>query len=431
MKTSFTPEQLADPATTASEKAIRTCVHCGFCTATCPTYVLLGDERDSPLGRIYMIQQMLEKDAAPTPEVVTHIDRCLSCLGCVTTCPSGVDYMHLIDHARVHVAKTYRRPLGERMLRWMLATLMPHRGRFAAALWLGPMVAPFAGLADALGARRMAAMMRTARARRIRVAAEPPGEPGGTRGRVIMQAGCVEPVLRPRYQAAAARLLTRLGYAVLRAPEEGCCGSIVHHLGREEEALKMIRATVDGWAAILDAGPVEAIVVTASGCGVTIKDYGFMLRNDPAYADKAARVSKLARDISEFVRADALQAAPGARKLRVAWQAPCTLQHGHKIGGQPKALLERAGVDVVTPAEAHLCCGSAGTYSMLQPEIADRLGKRKAAALEALKPDVIATANIGCAMHLAVRTGVPVVHIAELLDWATGGPAPAGLETKA
>jgi glycolate oxidase iron-sulfur subunit len=246
-----------------------------------------------------------------------------------------------------------------------------------------------------------------------------------------MQAGCVEPVLRPRYQAAAARLLTRLGYAVLRAPEEGCCGSIVHHLGREEEALKMIRATVDGWAAILDAGPVEAIVVTASGCGVTIKDYGFMLRNDPAYADKAARMSKLARDISEFVRADALQAAPGARKLRVAWQAPCTLQHGHKIGGQPKALLERAGFDVVTPADAHLCCGSAGTYSMLQPEIADRLGKRKAASLEALNPDVIATANIGCAVRIAVRTGVPVVHIAELLDWATGGPAPAGLETKA
>jgi glycolate oxidase iron-sulfur subunit len=429
MKTSFTREQLADPATAASEKAIRTCVHCGFCTATCPTYVLLGDERDSPRGRIYLMQQMLEQQAKPTREVVTHIDRCLSCLGCETTCPSGVEYRRLVDHARAYVEDNHRRGAMDRWIRWALAKVLPYRQRFAAALALGRLASPLAGIMNALGAKRMAAMMQMAGASGTSaVSAEKSVAAGAYKGRVILQGGCIEPVLRPGYQAAAARLITRAGYEVVRAPGEGCCGSLVHHLGREVEALGFVRKAVDVWSATLEAEPVDAIIVTVSGCGTTIKDYGFLLRNDPAYAARAARISALAKDISEFLPPEVMPPVSNEKKLRVAWHSPCSLQHGQKILSPPKPLLERAGFEVVTPAEAHMCCGSAGTYSILQPEIADELGRRKAKSLEALKPDVIATANIGCAVHVGARTGVPVVHIAELLDWATGGPAPAGLD---
>jgi glycolate oxidase iron-sulfur subunit len=424
MKTEFRPEQLDDPSTATSEKAIRTCVHCGFCTATCPTYVLLGDERDSPRGRIYLIKGMLEANATPTTEVVTHIDRCLSCLGCVTTCPSGVDYMHLIDHARVHVEKTYRRPLPDRLLRWALTKILPDRSRFAAALALGRLASPLRSLFDVLGARRVATLLRMTKA-------GPAFEPELTesktaiarKGAVLMQAGCIEPVLRPAFQAATTRLLNHLGYDVVRAQTEVCCGSIPHHLGNADVALDLIRRNIDAWSDRLDS--IDAIIVTASGCGTTIKDYGFLLRSDPAYAARAAKVSALAKDISEFVAPGPPTSAP---KLRIAYHAACSLQHGQNIIAQPRRLLQQAGFEVVTPADAHLCCGSAGTYSILQPEIAGRLGDRKTASLEALKPDAIAVGNIGCALHIGLRTGIPVVHIAELLDWAAGGPKPKALE---
>jgi glycolate oxidase iron-sulfur subunit len=427
MKTEFSPEQLADPATATSEKAIRTCVHCGFCTATCPTYVLLGDERDSPRGRIYLIKEMLEKDQTPTREVVTHIDRCLSCLGCTTTCPSGVDYMHLIDHARAHVEDRYRRPVGERVLRWLLAKVLPHRDRFAAALSLGRLVSPLAGAFRAAGAKRLAAMLTMARAERaneVSLDESPSASPG--RQRVILQAGCAEPVLRPGYQAAASRLLNRLGYNVARAPDEGCCGGLTHHMGRKRDALAAVRRNVDLWSAMIEEGDVVAIIVTASGCGVTIKDYGHLLRNDEAYAARAAKVSALVKDISVFLTPQMVKPV-GGTKLRVAYHGACSLQHGQKVTLAPKRLLEACGFEVVTPADAHLCCGSAGTYNILQPEIAGRLGEKKAASLEALKPDVIATGNIGCAVQIGAQTGVPVVHVVELLDWATGGPKPKAL----
>jgi len=426
MRTEFAPEQLADPATATSEKAIRTCVHCGFCTATCPTYVLLGDERDSPRGRIWLIKDMLERNVAPTSEVVTHIDRCLSCLACTTTCPSGVDYMHLIDHARVHVEQTYRRPPLDRALRWALAKVLPHRGRFSTALGLGRIFAPLSGVVARLpGGGRLAAMLKLAKgnpAHGPKINSSP--ATGVRQGRVILQAGCAEPVLRPDFQAATARLLNRLGYDVDRAPNEDCCGSLAHHMGREGEALAFVKRNVDAWSAVMDG--VDAIMVTASGCGATIKEYGFLLRNDPDYAVRAARISSLAKDIAEFVAPGALP-APQLPKIRVAYHAACSLQHGQKIVAQPARLLKAAGFDVVTPADAHLCCGSAGTYNILQPEIADRLGERKAASLEALKADVIATGNIGCAVQIGARTSIPVVHVAELLDWATGGPKPKAL----
>jgi glycolate oxidase iron-sulfur subunit len=418
MRTSFTPDQLTDPATSTSEGAIRACVHCGFCTATCPTYVLLGDERDSPRGRIWLIKDMLEKDAAPTPEVVTHIDRCLSCLACTTTCPSGVDYMHLIDHARAHVEEHFKRPLPDRALRWLLAKVLPHRSRFAFAATLARLTT-FIPLAGRLAAMRTMAVR------------DPPQSPnlksGSTtaprKGRVILQAGCAEPILRPQHQDAVARLLNRSGYDVVRAAKEGCCGALVHHLGREAEARAFVRRNVDLWWPLVEGDDVAAIIVTASGCGTTVKDYGFLLRGEPAYAARASKISALAKDISEFLPADGLP-RPAIAKIRVAFHSACSLQHGQKITTQPRRLLERAGFEVVTPTDAHLCCGSAGTYAILQPEIADRLGARKAATLDALKPDVIATSNIGCALHIGARTGTPVVHIAELLDWASGGPKP-------
>ncbi|MBP9234061.1 MAG: glycolate oxidase subunit GlcF [Hyphomonadaceae bacterium] len=427
MKTTFAPEQLNDPATATSEKAIRNCVHCGFCTATCPTYVLLGDERDSPRGRIYLIKDMLEKNATPTAEVVTHIDRCLSCLSCTTTCPSGVDYMHLIDHARLHVENTYQRPITDRLMRWALLTILPHRARFGAAIALGKLVSPLQGLFEKLGAKRIAALLRMARTSKASAAELASSKAMSARkGSVLLQSGCIEPVLRPEFQAATVRLLNRQGYDVARAPGETCCGALAHHLGQEDEALTMARRNVDAWSTSRDEA--GAIVVTASGCGSMIKDYGFLLRNDPAYATRAASISALARDISEFVAMDSQPVTAATRKIRIAYHAACSLQHGQKITTHPRRLLEQAGFEVVTPVDAHLCCGSAGTYSILQPEIANRLGDRKAATLEALAPVAIAVGNIGCAQHIGMRTALPVVHIAELLDWAAGGPCPKALE---
>ena len=424
MQTSFTPAQLEDPDTAVSETVIRKCVHCGFCTATCPTYVLLGDELDSPRGRIYLMKQMLETEAKPTSEVVRHIDRCLSCLSCMTTCPSGVNYGHLVDHARAYIEQRYRRPLGERLIRALLAWVLPHPRRFRLALALARLARPARGL---FGKGPLGAMLALAPARPVR----PPGVEVLTliapRGRIVLLQGCAEPVLRPSTREAAVRLLHRAGYQVVFAPGEGCCGSLVHHMGRQAEALADARRNVDAWTREIEGRGLDAIVVTASGCGATVKDYGFMLRDDPAYAAKAARVSALARDISELLAMIELPPMAAPERLTVAYHAACLLQHGQQLRDLPKRLLEAAGFTVRTPADAHLCCGSAGTYNLLQPAIAGQLGDRKVETLARLRPDVIATGNIGCAMQIGVRTSTPVVHTVELLDWASGGPRPAAL----
>jgi len=430
MQTSFSPELLADPAMAASEAVIRKCVHCGFCTATCPTYVLLGDELDSPRGRIYLMKDMLENQREPTAEVVKHIDRCLSCLSCMTTCPSGVNYMHLVDHARAYIEGRYRRPRLERLIRHMLAMVLPYPRRFRFALSLARLVRPAAPLAGRFPALRPVAAMLTLAPRRMPARAPAPASAApaastvpATKRRVALLQGCAEPVLRPEFRAAALRLLSRAGFNVVLASGEGCCGALVHHMGKEKASLEAARRNVDVWSREIEENGLEAIVVTASGCGVTIRDYGFMLRGDPAYAEKAARVSALAMDITELLDATALPAGNG-RNLRVAYHAACSLQHGQKVTQAPRRLLSAAGYDVRLPAEAHLCCGSAGTYNILQPEIAGQLGDRKAANLDRLEADVIATGNIGCVVQIAQRTGTPIVHIVELLDWATGGPPP-------
>jgi glycolate oxidase iron-sulfur subunit len=428
MQTSFTLAQLADPHVSESEKILRACVHCGFCTATCPTYVLDGNELDSPRGRIYLIKEMLENDRPATEEVTRHVDRCLSCLACMTTCPSGVHYMHLVDHARVHIESTYRRPLAERLLRAVLAKVMPFPQRFWLALHGALIAKPLAPLAEAVGLRRIAAMLRLSPWRRPHRPLAPqifPAAAGAEKGRrVALLTGCVNDILAPEINAAAIRVLTRHGVEVVLARGAGCCGSLVHHMGREDEALAQARANIDAWSA---AGRLDAIVITASGCGTTVKDYGFMLRTDSAYAERAARISKLAQDISEYLASLSLAGKPQERALVVAYHAACSLQHGQRITRQPKDVLAKLGFAVKDVPDGHLCCGSAGTYNILQPDIARRLRERKVGTIERLRPDVIAAGNLGCITQIAAGTDIPAVHTVELIDWATGGPCPSAL----
>jgi len=431
MQTNFTLAQLADPNIAESEKILRACVHCGFCTATCPTYVLLGDELDSPRGRIYLIKEMLEHDRPADAEVTKHIDRCLSCLACMTTCPSGVHYMHLVDHARTHVEHTYRRPLPDRLMRGLLAWLMPYPQRFRLALRAAPLGKPFAPLIDLIGMKRIAAMLRLAPWRLPRAA--PLGRThlpqGRRRGRVALLSGCVDPVVMPWIREAAVRLLTRHGIEVVLARGEACCGSLIHHMGREHQALAQVKNNVDAWTREIEGEGLDAILITASGCGTTVKDYGFMLRTDAAYAAKAAKVSALTRDISEYLATLNLPKAK-PRGLKVAYHSACSMQHGQKITREPKELLTRAGFEVRDVPEGHLCCGSAGTYNIMQSEIADRLRARKVANIEQTAPDIVAAGNIGCLVQIGQGTGIPVVHTVELLDWATGGPQPKALAGK-
>ncbi len=430
MQTSFTLAQLADPDVAESEKILRACVHCGFCTATCPTYVLDGNELDSPRGRIYLIKDMLEHDRPATADVVKHIDRCLSCLACMTTCPSGVHYMHLVDHARAHIEETYRRPLAERALRALLVWLMPHPRRFGPALHAARLAKPLAPLAAALGLNRLAAMLRLSPWRPPQRPLAPQTFPavGARQGRVALLAGCVNDLLAPEINAATIRVLTRHGIEVVLPDGAGCCGSLVHHMGRECEALGQARANINVWAAIEG---LDAILITSSGCGTTVKDYGFMLRGDPAYADRAARVASLAKDISEYLAGLPLEPGPDAPNHRapllVAYHSACSLQHGQRVTRQPKDLLAKLGFTVQDIAEGHLCCGSAGTYNILQPDIARRLRERKVGTIERLRPDVIAAGNIGCITQIAAGTALPVAHTVELIDWATGGPCPPTL----
>jgi glycolate oxidase iron-sulfur subunit len=432
MQTHFTAEQLQDPSFAASNQVLRTCVHCGFCTATCPTFVLLGDELDSPRGRIYLIKDMLEGNKPATEAVVRHVDRCLSCLSCMTTCPSGVNYMHLVDHARTYIEDTYKRPWHDRILRTVLARVLPSPGLFRAAMHGARVVRPVGALlrGRSMPMKRLRAMLRLAPA-----SLPQPGESarprvhaaqGPRRGRVALLTGCAQTVLAPAINEATIRLLTRLGIEVVVSDGVGCCGALTHHMGKHAAAMAAARAAIGGWHRDMAAGGLDAIVINTSGCGTTVKDYGFMFRAEPDdWRQKAEAVSALAMDISEYLEKIGYAPVRPAPDLRVAYHAACSLQHGQRVTAAPKALLRTAGFTVVEPRDAHLCCGSAGTYNIMQPDIAGRLRDRKLETIAVLEPDLIAAGNIGCLTQLGGK--IPAIHTVELLDWMAGGPEPAAL----
>ena len=430
MQTNFPPELLKDPAMARSESVIRRCVHCGFCTATCPTFQLLGDEADSPRGRIYMIKDMLESNRPADATTVKHVDRCLSCLSCMTTCPSGVHYMHLVDHARAHIERTYKRPLPERLLRRMLATVLPSPTLFRLSLMGARLARPFARF---LPGRLKGVVAMAPKSLPPPMDESPRVIPaqGPVKMRVALLLGCAQKVLDPEINAATIRLLTRHGAEVVIAEGAGCCGALTHHMGFASQAHAAAAANIRAWTPLRETGGLDAVVVNASGCGTTVKDYGHMFRDDPTLCDSAAIVASLARDVTEVMLELGLKPTEDTPPLRVAYHAACSLQHGQKITAAPKTLLKAAGFAVVEPAESHLCCGSAGTYNLLQPEIAGKLKTRKLANIARLKPDVIAAGNIGCMTQLSEGAPAPILHTAQLLDWATGGPKPAALEAVA
>jgi glycolate oxidase iron-sulfur subunit len=428
MQTNFSPEQLADPRTAEADKILQRCVHCGLCTATCPTYVLLGDERDSPRGRIYLMKDMFEGDHNASKEVTLHVDRCLSCLSCMTTCPGGVDYMHLVDLARAHIEDTYKRPVKNRVMRRLLMTVLPDPGRFRLALWGATLARPFRSLFRVIGLGEVASMLELA------PVTGPAGggltKPGvypaeGERTkRVALLTGCAQQALRSSINEATIRLLNRQGVEVVVPPDQVCCGALVHHMGREADALTAARHNVDAWWTVDRETPLDAVIINASGCGTVVKDYAHMLKRDAGYRERAEELAAKTKDITEFLEEIELAAPVIWSDLRIAYHSACSMQHGQRITAQPRALLRKAGFSVVEVPEGHICCGSAGTYNILQSQIASRLRERKIGNIESVKPDAVAAGNMGCIAQLQSAASVPVVHTVELLDWATGGPCP-------
>jgi len=430
MQTFFKPDQLIDPDFKRSNEILRACVHCGFCTATCPTYQVLGDELDSPRGRIYLIKDMLENNRIPDARTVKHIDRCLSCLACMTTCPSGVHYMHLIDHARAYINDHYKRPWHDRALRWVLAQVIPYPTRFRLALLGAKIARPFVRFVPDARLRAMISMA-------------PKQVPPVSRNddpqsfapiapkkkRVALMTGCAQRALNTDINDATIRVLRRFGCEVVIPKDQGCCGALTHHMGKVEASHASAEANIRAWMAEINGECLDAIVINTSGCGTTVKDYGHMFRDTPL-AQEAATISALAKDISE-VLVDLDLPKGDDKDMTIAYHAACSLQHGQKIKDHPKTLLKHAGFRVAEPRDPHLCCGSAGTYNLLQPEISGQLKDRKVKTLEAVNPDIIAAGNIGCMMQIGSATSVPIVHTVELIDWATGGPKPAALTQSA
>ncbi|CUH85239.1 glycolate oxidase subunit GlcF [Thalassovita mediterranea] len=429
MQTTFTEEQLKDPGIQRANEILRACVHCGFCTATCPTYQVLGDELDSPRGRIYQIKDMLENERVPDEKTVKHVDRCLSCLACMTTCPSGVHYMHLVDHAREYIENNYKRPFTDRVLRWVLAQILPYPMRFRLALMGAKIGRPFARL---MPDARLRAMLEMAPKHIPPVSRNDDPQTFTSeqprKMRVALMTGCAQKALNTDINDATIRLLKRMGCDVVIPEGAGCCGALTHHMGKTKNSHDAAAKNIRSWIREMDGEGLDAIVINTSGCGTTVKDYGHMFRNDPLAAD-AARVSAIAMDVSEVLMK--LDLPEGEDKeLTIAYHAACSLQHGQKIKTYPKDLLKKAGFTVVEPADSHLCCGSAGTYNLMQPEISGQLKQRKVRTLEAKNPDIIAAGNIGCMMQIGSATEVPIVHTVELLDWANGGPKPPALDAE-
>ena len=430
MQTRFSPEQLATPRIAEANAILRKCVHCGFCLPACPTYQLTGDENDSPRGRIYLLKEMFESGAAPDRLAMHHIDRCLGCLGCMPACPSGVDYMRLADLGRQRIAESGRRRLVDRLLRSAVTRIVSTEGLLRPFLAFGRAMARIVpalpgSLNTALRAARGAPRIPPRTSLAARTAAR-----GVTRMRVLLMPGCAQQVLHPEVNEAAIRLLARHGVEVIVAPARGCCGALAYHMGEIEPARDHARHNLAAWRNAKQEGAIDAVVILASGCGLLLKDYGRFFAPDSPEAEAARAFAASVRDISEVLTDLALEPVGYGRRPVIAYQAPCSLEHGQRVQSQPRNLLRKAGFELREIAESYLCCGSAGTYSLLQPEMSKRLKDRKVAAIRASGAGVVATANIGCQIHLADAAQVPVLHLVQLLDWATGGPAPSQIEDK-
>jgi glycolate oxidase iron-sulfur subunit len=419
MRTNFSLQQRADPYLADAEKSVRACVHCGICTATCPTYVLLADERDGPRGRIMLMQNMLEEGGVPDDETVLHVDRCLSCLACRTACPSSVDYARLVDTARVHIETHYKRPLGQRLLRWWIANVLTRPTLSRLAIAMATLTRPLATRLPG----RLGAMARMGLASASGITAKPALETSGSR-KVALMPGCVQKAIAPEIDAAVARLLARRDIELVPLVAAGCCGSLVHHLGREEEARAWARRAIIAFERAGGASAFEAILITATGCSAHLKDLAHLFLTDDGWRNRAAAFAEKVRDFSELAepRPDVTP-----KELRVAFHAACSAQNSLRLSGESEALLGAAGFTVLPIPEGHICCGSAGSYAILEPEISQRLRARKLDHVKSVAPDIIATGNIGCLNQLSGPDAPPVVHLAELIDWAEGGPLPGAL----
>lgn len=428
MKTHFSIESLSRPEIAEANVILKDCVHYGFCIPVCPTYVLLGDEKDSPRGRIELIREMLESHTVPRAATVKHLDRCLSCNACMSTCGARVDYMHLIDRARAYIETNYRRPNGERVLRWLLVTILPNPILFGILIRVAQLCRPLTLLLPA-GLRSIVKMVPRNIAHEVQATPGVYPTEGERRYRVLLHVGCVQQSLGMAITAATVRLLTRYGCEVVVSNESACCGALELHMGWETRARDRAKRTLVAWETELDRNGLDAIVINTSGCGTVIKDYPHLFAGDPKWKARAERIARLSMDVTEFAQRLPINVSDGQSQFIVAYHDACSLLHGQKITSQPRRLLKDAGFLVRDVPERHFCCGSAGTYNILQQRIAEQLGRRKAAHIESTDAGIIAAGNLGCIMQISRYTSLPVVHTIELLDWATGGPLPPALKS--
>ena len=428
METHFSKEQLKDEDNKSSEKILRKCVHCGFCNATCPTYLLLGDELDGPRGRIYLIKDMLENDKPANEKIVKHIDRCLSCYSCMTTCPSGVNYMHLIDHGRSHIEKTYKRPFNERVIRSFLSIIMPNPTYFRIIGMLTLLVKPFRFIFSKKISEMIDLMPGKFPKRTLHEKKVYSAQKTKRIARVALLTGCVQKVLSPQINEATIRLLNRHGIEVVVPKGIGCCGSLNHHLGKSDLAHQTFKKNISIWYDEYLKNGLDAIISNTSGCGTTLKDYEFIFRSDEDFKTKAKKISELTKDITEYldenIKLDFIRRQNNDKEYKIAYHSACSMQHGQKIHDVPINLIKKTGNQVFDIPDGHICCGSAGTYNLLQSDIAKKLLRNKISNIEKIKPQFIATGNIGCITQIANGTKIPILHTVEIIDWYTGGLKP-------
>jgi glycolate oxidase iron-sulfur subunit len=430
MQTSFTEKQLENKENKSSESILRKCVHCGMCNATCPTYGISGDELEGPRGRIYLIKDMLENNKPANKKITQHIDSCLSCYACMTTCPSGVNYMHLIDHGRNHVEETYKRPFIDRIFRNILSFVLPRPKVFLSLAILTKFIKPISFLMPEFLRNSLKLMPDKIPSKKIKTQKTYSPQSGKIISRVALLTGCVQRVISPEINEATIRLLNRHNVEVVVMPDIDCCGSLNHHLGKKDKAENSFVKNIKSWHNEYLANGLDAIISNTSGCGTTLKDYGHIFRNDKELKKQAKKISELTKDITEFLDENLkLNIKKNEeKKYKIAYHSACSMQHGQKVHDQPKQLISKTGNEVLDIPEGHLCCGSAGTYNILHQKMAKSLLKNKVSNIEKIGPDFISTGNIGCMTQISTGTRIPIIHTVELLDWFTGGPKPYKLK---